>query len=62
MYNTNFEHISLQLAQANRLVRLCNFRSWEGFVVLDRYRQDLEHEIRILENEEASSMFGKTVR
>lgn len=56
MFTTNFEYMSMQLALANRLIRLAKFKNFEDFVSLDRYRQDLESEVLILDKQEAEAV------
>ena len=56
MFTTKFEYMSMQLALANRLIRLAKFKNFEDFVSLDRYRQDLESEVLILDKQEAEAV------
>lgn len=57
MFNTKFEYMSMQLSFTNRLIRLAKFKTFEDFVTLDRYRQDLESEVLILEQKETEGVF-----
>jgi len=57
MVTTQFELMAMQLAFANRLIRLAKFKKFEDFVSLDRYKQDLESEVLILEQKETESFF-----
>lgn len=55
MEKTKFELMVMQLHLVNKIINNTRFHQFEEFVTLDRYRQDLEFEVKILEGYKVNS-------